>query len=153
MIHHLSIAAENPRHVAHVLAELWQGRAYPFPVYGNSYIAFAADEQGTAIEVYPLGSELVPGGANAPTLQTHASSWFTATHAAISVPLNQAQIEQIATREGWQTLLAHRGPWLQVVELWVENRLLLELLTPEMTEQYTAFMTPENWETVVLAAP
>jgi hypothetical protein len=78
---------------------------------------------------------------------------FTATHAAVSVPLDQQQIEQIAVREGWQTLLGNRGPFFQVVEFWVENRVLLELLTPKMAEQYKDFSTPQNWEQLVLAAP
>jgi hypothetical protein len=30
MIHHISIAANDPRHVADVLAELMNGRSYPF---------------------------------------------------------------------------------------------------------------------------
>ena len=154
MIHHISIAAENPQRVAAVLAELWHGRAYPFPMYPNSYIAFAGDGYGTAIEVYPLGSELVPGRTDLPDLQAnHAPTQFTATHAAVSVPLEQEQIEQIAAREGWQTLLGDRGPFFQVVEFWVENRVLLELLTPKMAAQYKDFSTPQNWEQIVLAAP
>ncbi len=154
MIHHLSIAAANPKHVADVLAELWQGKAYPFPMYPDSYIAFAGDDYGTAIEVYPLGSELVPGCSDLPDLQAeHSLAQFTATHVAISVPLSPEQIEQIASREGWQTLRGNRGPFFQVVEFWVENRVLLELLPPEMAQQYTAFSTPDNWEQLVLAAP
>ena len=31
MIHHVSISARDPKHVADVLAELMKGRAYPFP--------------------------------------------------------------------------------------------------------------------------
>lgn len=151
MIHHISITAENPQRVAAVLAELWNGHAYPFPMYPNSYIAFAGDGYGTAIEVYPLGSELVPGRTDLPDLQAnHAPTPFTATHAAVSVPLDQQQIERIAVREGWQTLLGNRGPFFQVVEFWVENRVLLELLTPEMTQQYKEFSTPQNWEQLVL---
>ncbi|RUR87004.1 hypothetical protein ACF3DV_10160 [Chlorogloeopsis fritschii PCC 9212] len=153
MLHHISIAVENPQHVAEVLAELWGGCAYPFPIYPNSYIAFAGDAHGTAIEVYPIGSELMPGRPDLPDLQLNQSgSKFSATHAAISVPLNQQQIEQIAQREGWQAQLGDRGPFFQVVELWVENSILLELLTPEMAARYVAFSTPENWEKLVLAA-
>jgi hypothetical protein len=152
MLHHISIAAANPQHVAAVLAELWQGRAYPFPMYPNAYIAFASDAHGTAIEVYPLGHELQPGDPNLPDLQPQADTHrFTATHVAMSVPLNQAQIEVIAQQEGWQTHVGDRGPFFQVVELWVENAVLLELLTPEMAARYEAFSTPENWENLVLA--
>lgn len=151
MLHHISIAAEHPQQVADVLAELWQGRALPFPMYPNSYIAFANDPHGTAIEVYPLDTQLVPGRPDLPDLQVAiAPSPFTATHAAISVPLTQDQIEAIATREGWLVQVGDRGPFFQVVEVWVENRVLLELLTPEMAERYRAFTTPQNWEQLVL---
>lgn len=154
MLHHISIAAENPQHVAEVLAELWQGHAYPFPFYSNSYVAFAGDDRGTAIEVYPLGYELVPGNPELPDLKSaQAGNRFTATHVAMSVPLTVEQIQQIAAREGWQVQVGDRGPFFQVVEFWVENSVLLEILTPEMAEKYLAFTTPQNWERLVLAAP
>jgi hypothetical protein len=31
MIHHLSLSAQNPLHVAEVLAEIWHGKVAPFP--------------------------------------------------------------------------------------------------------------------------
>ena len=31
MLHHLSVSVKNPQHVASVLAEVFQGRAMPFP--------------------------------------------------------------------------------------------------------------------------
>lgn len=151
MIHHISIAAANPQHVAEVLAELWQGKAYPFPMYPNSYIAFAGDDRGTAIEVYPAGTELVPDPALPALRESQAEGHYTATHVALSVPLEQGDIERIAIREGWHTLVGQRGPFFQVVELWVENCVLLELLTPAMAAQYCNFSTPQNWEQLVLA--
>jgi hypothetical protein len=52
MIHHLSIAAQNPKHVAHVLAELLQGSAVPFPDgnYPDSFVALAFDTCGTTVD-------------------------------------------------------------------------------------------------------
>lgn len=44
-------------------------------------------------------------------------------------------------------------PFPMYPDSYVENRVLLELLTPEMAKQYTAFSTPDNWENLVLAAP
>jgi hypothetical protein len=32
-----------------------------------------------------------------------------------------------------------------LIELWVENRFMLEVNTPEMTEVYRSMVTPENW--------
>ena len=63
MIHHLSIAARDPKHVADVLAELMGGTATPFPPHPGSYFAIQLDEHGSGVEVYPAGTELQPGGA------------------------------------------------------------------------------------------
>jgi len=53
MIHHISIAAENPLNVANVLAEIWNGKVYPTPPIPGGYIMMSFDAQGTAIEIYP----------------------------------------------------------------------------------------------------
>ena len=61
MIHHFSIAARDPDHVAAVLAELIGGHPFNFSPFPGSRIVVAEDGHGTAIEVYPLGLELAPG--------------------------------------------------------------------------------------------
>ena len=62
MIHHVSISARDPKHVADVLAELMKGRAYPFPGgVANSFMAVSGDEHGSMIEVYPETVALLPG--------------------------------------------------------------------------------------------
>ncbi|MEB3177972.1 MAG: hypothetical protein VKL59_02860 [Nostocaceae cyanobacterium] len=145
MIHHISIPAIEPQHVAEILAKLWNGKAAPFPNHSGSFIAIAGDEHGTIIEVYPLGTELVPGTGEE-EVKFHQSILpqpFNAIHAALSVPLNQAQIEEIAAQEGWRMVLCNRGPF-EIIEFWLENRLLIELLTPELLPQYLGFMHPQN---------
>lgn len=146
MIHHISISAQNPQRVAQVLAEILNGQTAPFFPHPGSYIVMPLDKYGTAIEVYPLGSELVPGeGEQQCTfVQNTVPSRFTATHAAISVPTTRQEIEQIAAREGWRVLYCNRDSFFDVIEFWVENRLMLELLTPEMVTQYLTFTQPEN---------
>jgi hypothetical protein len=63
MIHHISIPATNPKHVADVLAELMDGRAYPFPGgIPDSFMAVSGDRHGTMIEVYPPDMTLEPNG-------------------------------------------------------------------------------------------
>ena len=61
MIHHISLPAKNPQHFAEVLAELFEGYCAPFESDPGSYVAFAADEHGTLVEVYPFGTEMIPG--------------------------------------------------------------------------------------------
>ncbi len=148
MIHHISIAADNPLHVSQVLAELLQGKSIPFPGYSESYIALALDEQGTMIEVHPFGTALFPGQwADEPShLRPHPrASHYIANHTAISVPVSAAQIQKIAKREDWRMVEAHRGEnYFVVIELWVENQLLIELLPPEIVDQYLTFMEPRS---------
>lgn len=141
MIHHISVSAKNPYHVAQVLAEVINGQAVPFPPVPGSYMVMAMDEYGTAIEVLPAGSELIPGTAQAGCAfgQNPQAAHFTATHAAISVPTTQAEIERIGAREGWRVVRCDREGFFDLIEFWVENTLLLEFLPPEMATRYLAF--------------
>ena len=59
MLFHVSIEADDPRRIAEVIAELWDGAAAPFPsVTPGSWVALSGDERGTMIEIYPRGTEL-----------------------------------------------------------------------------------------------
>jgi hypothetical protein len=51
MIHHVSIPAREPQHVAEVLAELMNGKCLPFRPLEGAFMAASGD--GTLIEVYP----------------------------------------------------------------------------------------------------
>ena len=146
MLHHFSIAAENPSRVAQVLAEVWQGKCAPFPPHAGSFMALAMDAYGTMIEVYPAETELMPGSGTESAIfsKSVVASPFSATHVAISIPTNQEQIERIAAREGWHAVRCNREDFFDVIEFWVENKVMLEFLTPSMAARYCEFMQPEN---------
>ncbi len=155
MIHHISIAAHHPLHVSQVLAEVLQGPSIPFPGHPGSYVALALDLQGTMIEVHPFGKAIFPGDAadSACELQScEASAKYTANHTAISVPVSADQIQAIAAREGWRMVLCHRGNYFDIIEFWIENQLLIELLPPELVTQYLTFMRPQSLQEAVQAA-
>ncbi|HMA11414.1 MAG TPA: hypothetical protein VKO83_05975, partial [Steroidobacteraceae bacterium] len=63
-----------------------------------------------------------------------------AFHALISVTADRATIERTGQREGWLTRHLWRGPpgvkLFELYEFWVENRILLELVTPDMLPAY-----------------
>jgi hypothetical protein len=147
MIHHISIAANNPRHVAEVLAKILGGKVAPFPSHPGSYVAIAMDEKGTLIEVYPLGTELIPGDGEQQVQfrENQNSSPYDAVHAAVSVSISEKEIEEIAAQEGWRVLHCNRGQF-EVIEFWIENRLMIELLTPEIAPQYLNFVQKRNLE-------
>jgi hypothetical protein len=142
MLFHMSIAADDPKHVAGVIAELWKGQARPFPpVSDNGWIALAGDERGTAIEVYPQGIVLREGDGDVDARgEASGRDRFTATHAAIATELDRDRVMAIATREGWPAKYRKRGGLFGVVELWIEGRQMIEVLTPEMQSEYLSAM-------------
>jgi hypothetical protein len=147
MIHHISIAVHDPLHVSQVLAEVLQGQSVPFPGYPGSYVALALDSQGTMIELHPSGTALFPGSSTdaAAQLQPYsAAAAYSANHAAISVPISIAQIKTIAEREGWRIVYCQRGDnYFDVIEFWLENQLLIEIIPPEIVGKYLTFMEPQ----------
>ena len=143
MLHHLSIPARDPQRVATALAELLGGDVTPFGPLDGSWIAWARDDLGTAVECLPVGTELRPGDGNDGASFGSAGhpSPFSATHAAFSVDRTEDEIKAVAEREGWRAVRCERGPFA-VIEFWVENAIMLELLTPEMAADYLAAVRP-----------
>lgn len=148
MIHHLSIGAENPERVAAVLAELMGGMSIPFPPNPGAFMAIAGDQHGTSIEVYPADTQLVPNGpAGTSFARSGQAPAYNPFHFAFSVDCDQAKIEAIAAREGWQCHACPRGPDFDVVEVWIENRNMVEFLPPAFAARYLKFtggFTAEN---------
>jgi hypothetical protein len=142
MIHHISLDAKNPLRVARVLAEILQGKVYKFLV-PDSYITMPFDNYGTHFVVFKQGDVWTPGidRESAKVLQT-APTNFVASHAAISVPINHQQIEQIGQREGWRVLT--RNAPFGAIEFWAENRILFEFLPPEFLSEYLHIMQTEE---------
>ena len=141
MIHHLSIPARAPLHVAKVLTELFAGTLTGFGPYNNSYIAWMGDAYGSAVEVFPCGTELFPhtGQGQAQFRASSNPCAFCATHAAISVMRTEQEIYAIAQREGWRAVKLSRGS-NEVIEFWIENSVMLELMTPAMSQDYVHAM-------------
>ncbi|ASC72943.1 hypothetical protein XM38_039030 [Halomicronema hongdechloris C2206] len=146
MLHHISVAVNNPRHVATVMAEIMQGQVAPFPFNPGSFVAMAGDELGTMIEFYPLGSELIPDAheGQAGFRLVPQPTRYVSFHAAISVPISLEEIERIADRAGWRVFPCSRDGLFDVIELWVENWLMIELLTPAIAPKYLAAFSPAN---------
>ncbi len=162
MINHISIGVHNPEMVANVLAEIWNGYVMPFPVAPNSWMVFADDGRGSAVEVTPINTILVPGEClpseenfditvsteehEAKFVQSEFSPQYVATHMNINSLLSEEEIKAIARRKGWRCFTANRGDGaFQLVELWLENHFMLEVFTPEMTARYVEVMSLESY--------
>jgi hypothetical protein len=105
-------------------------------------MAVAGDQHGTMIEVYAEDTAAAPGQGDSPGVfeanPTPPSYW--PFHVLLSVTLDEAAIQAIGDREGWRTRRFSRGapgrPLFDVIEFWVENRVLIELSTPDMDPAY-----------------
>ncbi len=128
-------------HVASVLVEMFRGTLTGFGPYPDSFIAWMGDDHGTAIEVYPRGTEMLPdaGRGQANFRRAAEPSAFTATHAAISIDRTAEEVFAFARREGWRAVELSRGP-NNVIEFWIENAVMLELMTPAMAQDYVTAM-------------
>jgi len=140
MIHHVSIPAKDPERVARVLAELLGGYAGPFiGPFPGAWTVYAEDGMGTGIEVYTERTRIAPGELGGVSTEGEVAG-ASAFHALISVKCDRETIERVGTREGWRTQHCWRPPHgvrlFEVYEMWIENRILLELVTEEMAQSY-----------------
>ena len=69
------------------------------------------------------------------------------------VHLNIATPLAIAKREGWTARLCDRGGIFNVIEFWLENKLMLELTTEAESKRYRGFMTPANARAMIARGP
>ncbi len=129
------------------------GRFFDFPIHPGAYIVIAGDESGTAIEILPQNTVMIPGESEVETREIEsARHQYYPFHAALSVPVSLETIEEIGMREGWLVRFCDRGPF-EVMELWIENNLLVELITPEMMGKYQNFMQFDTYASFLNSTP
>jgi hypothetical protein len=147
MIHHVSIPAREPQHVAEVLAELMSGKCVPFGPLEGAFMALSGDANGTMIEVYPESATLnIPDRDDQVVFAENPAppqSW--PFHVLLSVPHEADEVERIGVREGWRAKTFGRGmqghePFFHIIEFWLENRLMIEVATPTMAQEYVDFL-------------
>lgn len=145
MIYHVSISAQNPCHVAKVLAEIMGGCCYPSPgPIPASWMVVSGDSVETMIEVCPAATTLQPGGRDdeqAVAVRQRTRPATMPFRFLLSVSSDFGTIQAIGAREGWLTQLVGRGapgqePFFNVIEFWIENTLMLELAPEDMIDSY-----------------
>lgn len=153
MLFHVSIDAQSPQAVAEVLAELLGGEALPFPPVEGGWLAMAGDERATLIEIYPRGTLLyeVKGDHDAEGYVDEFASWIrgSATHFAMATRLTLSQVCAIAERMGWSAKYRRRGDAFGVIEMWIENERMIEVLTPQMQREYVEAMSPAGYRALL----
>lgn len=154
MIFHASIDADDPARTAEALARLWRGEAFPFPpVAEGSYVVMAGDARNSAIEVYPRGTELHFAEGHPVTRTAAQPVRNGATHLSIATPLSAEEVFAVAAEAGWPAQRCNRGGLFELVELWIDGGLLIEVLTADMQAQYLSAFTPDRWRALLAQAP
>ncbi len=98
----------------------------------------AGDDRGTQIEVYQRGAENIPNAGSVGMGLNPSQPSYSPTHFAVATPLSEEQIYAIGKREGWITRKCDRGGVFNVIEFWLENKFMLELLTEAEQIRYKA---------------
>lgn len=162
MIAHVSIPARDPKATALLLATLIDGEAFAFPVVPGAWIAVARDGSGQAIEVYPDTMAHHPGQGEAdPAAAAQGPQTLpwedqiyadgpqlrpAAFHFAMSSPLTEQQVLDAARAAGLRGVRCDRAGVFALVEVWLDNVLLVEVLCGPEVERYVGFMNPRGVE-------
>ncbi|MFN3520610.1 MAG: hypothetical protein ACK4YQ_00050 [Phenylobacterium sp.] len=167
MIAHFSIPARDPQATAELFGRLIDGAVMPFPVVPGAWVAIARDGSGTGVEVVPAATahHMGEGEAGEALGGPVVMPWETqirqdgdaespnGMHVAITSALSAAQIIELARAQGWRAVHCDRGGVFDLVEVWVDNRTLVEVLPPEGTRRYLAFYNPEVAAGMFMGAP
>ena len=149
MIAHVSLPAANCAQVAEVLAEIMEGGAVRFPPGGPEAWNCWSKDNDFQIVVTPCGQLMVSGPVEQ-TWEARASASDGARayecHFAIAVSRSALEVVSIASAVGWQARVCSRGGFFEVVEVWVENAFLVEVLDPAQLAAYRCSMTVANWK-------
>jgi hypothetical protein len=157
MIFHASVPADEPERVARALGEVLGGSSMAFQNWPGGYVARGGpdDEHVTMIEVYPRRMPAVPGEGDEMVQVGHdeSPSRHACFHLAVGTPLSKEKVLEIAAREGWRAKHLSRKGAFEVIEFWLENSIMIELLTPEMQATYRALVARHRKRPLVGMAP
>ena len=149
MIAHVSLPAIDCAKVARVLAEMMGGDALRFPPGGPDAWNCWSKANDFQVVVTPCGQMMVEG--------PHGQVWVSRdgagaaprayeSHFAMMVERSAAEIVELARAVGWHARVCNRGGLFDLVEVWVENAYLVEVLDPVQMADYARSMTVDNWK-------
>lgn len=146
MIAHFSIPSRTPLATAEVFARIIDGVVMPFPPAEGGWLVVARDGSGTGVEVVPDTAAIFPGadpaaGARYGRGYGPVDPSFGAVHIAMTTALSRDEVIALGQAQGWRTLHADRGAF-DLVEVWVDDRIMVEVLPPDSTARYLAISDP-----------
>jgi hypothetical protein len=138
MILHASITADRPRPTAEMLAQLIGGEAFPMPQLAEgAWLAIAGDGRGRAIEVLARGCEFRRDAPISTIARGGRPGGPSGFHLLVETALGEAAVCQAAHAAGATARRAPRGPF-EVIEVWIDDVVMLEVVTPELAAAYHA---------------
>ncbi len=159
MIAHFSLPARDTRATAELFGKIIDGEVMPFPVVPGSWVAIARDGSGVGVEVVPAATAHHKGAGDRdparPPNGPEPMPWETqirqdgddraasGLHVALTTALTVDEVMELGRAAGWRAVHCDRGGVFDLVELWVDNRVLVEVLPPEGTARYLAFYNPQ----------
>jgi hypothetical protein len=135
MILHASVVADTPRHAAETLARLLGGIALPVGPGEGTWTAIGPDPVGNLISVLQRGSEFHRAQADHVLTKIGDPVRHSGFHLLIETPMSEADVYELAEARGCQAHRTTHGAF-EVIEFWMDDCLLIEVVTPEMGLAY-----------------
>jgi hypothetical protein len=153
MLLHVSIPADEPERVAKAIAAVVQGTVLEFPPVPGAFMVWFGTAQRMIIEINPRGHEHVPAANQFGIRPNPTPSPYSEGHVAIAAPLSAESVLAIGAREGWLAQRSDRGGLFSVVELWLENKFLLEVVPDEERLNYSDNVTMDRFSALFALNP
>lgn len=134
MILHASVVADEPKATADTLALLLGGIALPVGPGEGTWSAVGPEPIGNLISVLARGSEFHRSAEHVET-RCGALARHSAFHLLIDTPLSESEVLLLAEERGCHAHPAKHGAF-EVIEFWIDDCLLIEVVTPELGQTY-----------------
>lgn len=135
MILHVSVPADSPEDTARTLATLLGGLAIPLGPAKGAWTAVGPDPIGNVVEVVPRGTELHRSTAAVETMHG-APSRHSGFHLLMESVLSESEILAVAAASGATAHRSSRGVFGDLIEFWIDDCLLVEVLPFEWARTY-----------------
>lgn len=142
MILHASVVADEPKRSAETLARLLGGMALPVGPGEGTWTAIGPEPIGSMISVLARGSEFHRSGDHVET-RLGTPVRHGAFHVLVDTPLAEDEVLKWAQERGCHAHRATHGAF-EVIEFWIDDCLLIEVVTPELGQAYRDMIHSEE---------
>jgi hypothetical protein len=141
------LPSTHPQSAATTVARILGREAMPFPVVPGAWIAWSY-EGVTELEVVPrgLGYTRAAAGKEPEAAHTLADAAASGWHVAIGTTVSAAEVVRLAHAAGWPAQICDRAGFFELVEIWIDDACLVEVLDAPMLRQYRTAFSAQSWK-------